>query len=213
MTGLLILGAGGHGKVLADTASSTGCWNKIAFLDDRYPAISSVLSWPVLGTFRQAAAFLGEYSELTVAVGDNPLRVRLLRQFAGSGFGLPVIIHPTAFVSKGAVLEAGSVIFAQAAVNTGAKIGIGSIINTGATVDHDCVLGDGVHISPGVHLAGEVDVGNYSWLGIGAAVIQQISIGKNAVIGAGTVVIADVPANATVAGVPGRVVKKNDGIK
>lgn len=213
MTGLLVVGAGGHGQVVADTANETGLWKKIAFLDDRYPTLNIVSEWPVLGKLNHAPSILKEYSDLIVAVGNNLLRVELLQSFAGMGFLLTKVIHPTAFVSKTAQIEAGSVVFAQAAVNTGAKIGFGSIINTGATVDHDCVLGYGVHLSPGVHLGGEVNVGNYSWLGIGSSVIQQISIGNNVVVGAGAVVTKHVPNSVKVVGVPGRVINTNDRLE
>lgn len=213
MNGLLIVGAGGHGKVVADTAIEIGRWEKIAFLDDKYPLITSTLNWPVLGTIEQASSFIKDYSELTVAIGNNSLRVELLRRFYGMRFVLPSIVHPTAFVSRAAILEAGSVVFAQSAINASSKIGLGSIINTGVTVDHDCILGEGVHLSPGVHLGGEVTIGNYSWLGVGSTVIEQISIGEKVIIGAGSVIVDNLPGNVTVVGVPGRVIKKNDNYK
>lgn len=210
MSGLLIVGAGGHGKVVADTASCNGSWDKVAFLDDRFPSFRQVLNWPVLGSIAQAPSFLEDYPDLTVAIGNNPLRVKLLRRFAELGFRLPGIVHPSAYLSETAVLGSGSVVLPQCAVNAGAVIGFGCIINTGATIDHECVLGEGVHISPGAHLGGEVTIGDFSWLGIGSSVIQQITIGKNVVIGAGTVIIKNIPDNVKVYGVPGRVVKKNE---
>lgn len=210
MNGLLVVGAGGHGKVVADTAYSIGRWDKIAFLDDRYASIGNVLNGPVLGPLNQAASFLSEYAELVVAIGDNYLRVNLLRKFEDIGFRLPTLVHPTAFVSRAASLKPGTVVLSQAAVNAGAKVGFGCIINTAATVDHDCVLGTGVHVCPGAHLGGEVSVGDYSWLGIGSTIIHKISIGEKVIIGAGTVVIKQIENNVTVFGVPGRVVKKND---
>ena len=209
MNNLLVVGAGGHGKVVADAAGETGQWDQIAFLDDGYPASSSARQErPVLGKVNQAPEFLDQYPDIIVAVGDNFLRVQLLRYFAKAGFNLAVIVHPAAFASKEAVLEPGSVLFAQTAVNAGAKVGFGGIINTGATVDHDCVLDDGVHLSPGVHLGGTVRVGKYSWLGIGASVIHQLVIGENVIIGAGAAVISNIEDNVTAVGVPARVIKK-----
>ncbi|MCL5289508.1 MAG: acetyltransferase [Firmicutes bacterium] len=210
MKGLLVAGAGGHGKVVADTASETGRWDAIAFIDDRFESLRKMIKYPVLGKLDDAPGFLGEYKDLVVAIGDNLIRVKLLKNFSDVGFNLPFIVHPTAYVSRDAIIEPGCVIFAQAAVNAGSRIGFGSIINTGSTVDHDCFLGEGVHLSPGVHLAGEVNVGDYSWLGIASSVIQRVSIGRDVIVGAGTVVVRDILDDVTVVGVPGRVIKKSD---
>lgn len=209
MSGLLIVGAGGHGRVVADTALEDGRWDKIAFLDDRYKQMDCNMNWPVLGSLLQAGEYLQDYSDLIVALGDNTLRVTLLRSYMKLGFRLPVLVHPAAFVSRAARLSPGIVVFPRAAVNAGVGIGFGSIINTGAIVDHDCLLGEGVHICPGASLAGEVKVGNYSWVGIGASVIQKVSIGENVFIGAGSVVVKDIGSNAKVLGVPGKVVNQN----
>jgi len=209
MAGLLIVGAGGHGKVVADTAYESGRWENIAFLDDRSSELNSSLFWPVLGKIEQASLFSLDYSDLAVAIGNNLLRVELVHRFTKMGFFMPTIVHPNAFVSRSVMIGAGSVVFAQVAVNAGTHIGIGSIVNTGATIDHDCLVGDGVHISPGAHLAGSVKVGNYSWLGIGSSVIQQISIGENVVVGAGAVITENVPNDVTVIGVPGKIIKRH----
>lgn len=207
MSHLLIVGAGGHGRVVADTAREMNIWKEIAFLDDYQE--KSVLEWPVLGKLERAAGLVNEFSDIIVALGDNCRRLGLLGCYTELGYNLPAIIHPTAFVSPSATLGAGTVVFAQAAVNAGTKVGAGCIINTGATVDHDCNLEDGVHLSPGVHLGGEVRIGRNSWLGVGASVINRISIGENVTIGAGAVIIKSVEDNVTVVGVPGRVIKQN----
>ncbi|MCR4442983.1 MAG: acetyltransferase [Peptococcaceae bacterium] len=207
MSGLLIIGAGGHGRVVADAAEEAGRWDKIAFLDDW--AAGTAFKWPVLAKTSEAALFLDEYEDVAVALGDNRLRVEKLNYCEGLGFNLPAVVHPAAAVSKRAEIGAGSVVLAQAAVNAGAVLGRGCIVNTGATVDHDCLLEEGVHLSPGVHLGGEVKVGRFSWLGVGASVINRVTIGRCVTVGAGTVVISDVEDNVTVVGVPGRVIKKN----
>ncbi len=208
MAGLLIIGAGGHGKVVADTALSMGKWDEIAFLDDRYPQVIDVLNFPVLGVIDKCLSFQDRYQDLVVAVGDNVLRVELIRRFIDYQFRLPIIIHPRAFVSNFSAIGQGSVVFAQSAINAGTVLDIGCIINTGATVDHDCNLGCGVHVSPGVHIAGQVKIGDYTWLGIGSTVIQKCSIKENVMVGAGAVVIRDIPSSVTVLGIPGRVVDK-----
>jgi len=206
MTGLLIVGAGGHGKVVADAARETGRWGCLAFLDD-VPCDDIFGRWPVLGNIDSIASHRSQYSAVVVALGDNPLRLRRLHEFHELGFLLPTIIHPSATVSDTARLGDGTVVFAQAVVGCDTTIGLGGIVNTGATVDHDCQLGDTVHISPGAHLAGGVSVANCGWVGIGASLIQSIRVGENAIIGAGAVVIADVEAHQTVVGNPARVVK------
>lgn len=209
MAGLLIVGAGGHGKVVADTAMNMKCWDRIAVVDDLYPQVQSLLGLKVLGKIDECLSFQAEYQDLVVAVGDNKLRVELIHRFSHCGFNIPIIIHPRAYVSAFAQLGEGTVVFAQAVVNAGSAVGIGSIINTGATVDHDCLLGCGVHVSPGVHIAGDVKVGNYTWLGIGCTIIQQCSIGNNVMVGAGGVIIEDIPSNVTVIGVPGKILCKS----
>jgi sugar O-acyltransferase (sialic acid O-acetyltransferase NeuD family) len=207
MRNLLIVGAGGHGKVVADAAIAARQWSSIAFIDDRYP-MNSVLDWPVVGSMDHAGELLNQYSDLIVAIGNNFLRVRLLKKFKETGFHIPTIIHPKASVSEFAELGEGTVVFAQAAVNAGTRIGLGSIVNTGSSVDHDCILGEGVHVCPGVHLAGGVQVGNCSWLGIGSTIIQNVTIGSNVTIGAGSVILHNVEDGSTVVGVPGKVIKK-----
>lgn len=209
MKKLLIVGSGGHGKVLAETAADTNLWDDIAFLDDRYPDCASVLKWKVIGRIDDAHKFLDVFPSLVVGIGNNQLRVNLLKKFQQAGFAIPSIIHPRAFVSSSAILEEGVVVFAQVAINSQALIGLGGIINTGATVDHDCVLAKGVHVCPGSHLAGEVTVGEYSWIGIGASIIQCLEIGSNVMIGAGSVVVNNIPNDVTVVGVPGRVTKQH----
>jgi len=208
MKGLLIVGAGGHGKVVADAALLMAQWNRIGFLDDHYPAISGIACVPVLGVVDDAKSFLEEYSHVVVAIGDNRLRMKLLNSLVKRGFVEAIVVHPQAAVSQGALLEGGTVVFAQAAVNYGAHIGRGGIVNTGATIDHDCFLSEGVHVSPGAHLAGNVCVGEYTWVGMGASIIAGVSLQADVMVGAGAVVLADVPHCATIVGVPGRIIRQ-----
>jgi sugar O-acyltransferase (sialic acid O-acetyltransferase NeuD family) len=203
--GLLVVGAGGHGRVVADAARESGAWGRIAFLDARYPDLSNSGDWQVIGKDTEAMGFREEFSDLVVAIGDAYTRVGMLDDLLSDGFSLPAIIHPHASVSRGVELGEGCVILAQAAVNFGAVVGRGCIINTGATVDHDCSLGDGVHVCPGAHLSGEVKVGEHSWLGVGSSVIQQVKIGADTTVGAGSVVTGDLPDGVTAVGVPATV--------
>jgi sugar O-acyltransferase (sialic acid O-acetyltransferase NeuD family) len=201
---LLVLGAGGHGRVVADAAELAGTWRRIDFLDDRYPGERTTGPWNIVGRLDRLEELAGEYHAGVAAFGKADLRLREIDRIVRAGLEVAVVIHPTAVVSRHAQIQAGSVVFANAVVNVGASIGRGCIINTGATVDHDCKLEEGVHICPGVNLAGAVFVGARAWIGIGAAVKQNIAIGAGATLGAGAVCIRDVAPGETVVGVPAR---------
>ena len=207
MNGLLIIGAGGHGKVIADIASALGRWNQIAFVDDKYPDLTQVLDWPVIGAMENFRDHREEYPDIFVAVGDNAMRQKITNWTEEAGFHLPTLIHPRAAVSRLAVIGAGTVINSQSAVNANAKIGKGCIVNTGATVGHDCVLGDFVHVAPGASLAGETVIGEGCWIGMRSAIIEQLTIGKGVVIGAGAIVIRNIPDNKLVVGIPAKIIK------
>lgn len=198
---LLIIGAGGHGKMAADAAEQMNHWKQISFLDDQYPVKRNVLHWPVIGRTDQAQDYLSSFSDVFVALGANDQRLNMINKLNTIGFRIATLIHPTAFVSPYAQIGAGAVIAAKSVVQTSCQIGIGTIVNTAASVDHDCTLADGVHISPGAHLAGNVKVGTCSWVGLGASVIQNIVIGEYAIVGAGAVVVHDVPDGKKVMGV------------
>jgi sugar O-acyltransferase (sialic acid O-acetyltransferase NeuD family) len=187
MNRLIIIGAGGHGKVVED-AANTPC----VFLDEDSTRCG------VIGTPSELASIIEEGDGVVVAVGDNKRRSELLLEVDTP----TTVIHRSATVSDGATIEGGCVVFANAVVNTGATLRRGCIINTGATVDHDCKLAECVHISPGANLGGNVEVGNCSWVGIGACVKNGVTIGKHVIIGAGAAVVSDVPDNTTVVGVP-----------
>ncbi len=204
MNSLLVVGAGGHGKVVADTAIEMSAWDSVAFLDDKYPEIKAVGSLKVVGKIADAYKLVKDYSYITVGIGDNKLRLGLISEFSELSFGIPNIIHPSAFVSRNTDISHGTVIFANSTINTWSKIGLACIINTGAIVDHDCKIGNGVHISPGVNVAGSVNIGDNSWVGIGASIINNIKVGADVVIGAGSVVINDIPDGKKVYGVPAK---------
>ena len=209
MSSLLIFGAGGHGKVVAETARAMGSWNEIVFADDAYPQVTSVDGYRVVADFTGARAMAGDHGDVIVAIGDNRKRSDLTMQLRQSGFNPVTLIHPAAVVAQSAHIEAGTVIFAQAVVQAAARVGSAVIVNTAASVDHDCIVGAGAHLSPGVHLGGEVRVGDYSWLGVGAVVINQVAIGRGVTVGAGSCVIADLSDGVTVVGVPARPVRQD----
>ena len=203
MKDLVIIGSGGHGKVVADAALQMGRWDSIRFVDLLYPELQRIGPWNVVA---KNLKDLNESSilQFVVAVGDNKLRFKLFCEALDLGFEPAVIIHPRAYVSPYANVGKGSVIFANSVVNIGADLGVCSIINTASTIDHDCILGKSVHVSPGAHLAGEVKVGDFSWVGIGAVTRQQINIGKNVTIGAGASVVSNIDDHLVVTGVPAK---------
>lgn len=145
MSNLLIIGAGGHGKVVAEAAELSGDWNIISFLDDR-KNLTSVLGFKVVGTLNQYRDFSTVYSNAIVALGDNEKRLEWIEKLIQAGFEVPVIVHPHASVSKYSSIQLGTVILSRAVVNTDTTVGKGCIVNINACVDHDCEIEDGVHI-------------------------------------------------------------------
>jgi UDP-perosamine 4-acetyltransferase len=203
---VVILGAGGHGKVVLDILRAQRQHHVVGFLDAD-PALS--------GTRVGGVEVLGAVNLLTrlkqqrvrgaiVAIGDNRTRRRYADEVLDCGLELISAVHPSAVVASGATLDAGAVVAAGAVVGVEARIGRDAIINTGALVDHECVIGPASHICPGVALAGRVEVGAEAFVGIGARVIQCVKIGAGAMVAGGAVVIRDVPDGVRVAGVPAR---------
>ena len=199
---LLIVGASGHGRVVADCARALDRWTEILFFD--HPNIDHNFKWPVRGSISSVPEVAGIDDEIFVAIGNCAARVAMLTRFRDMNLRIATLVHPQASVSPDTKIEYGSIVVAGAVVNIGTTVGLGGIINTGSSVDHDCVLQSGVHICPGARLAGNVHVGDRSWIGIGAAVRQGVQIGSDVVVGAGAAVVTDVPDGLTVVGVPAR---------
>jgi len=203
MKTLAILGASGHGKVVAEIAELVG-WQDIIFFDDAFPVISSVGVWKVLGTTGDLVSSVDKYSTVIVAIGDNTVRLDKSKYLYSQGFNLATLLHPGATISKYANVHSGSVVMAGAVINPFVSIGMASIINTSSSIDHDCMLGEGVHVSPGVHVAGDVSIGDLSWLGIGSVVKQCVEIGTSVIVGAGAVVVNNIAPNLIVKGTPAK---------
>jgi sugar O-acyltransferase (sialic acid O-acetyltransferase NeuD family) len=203
MKKLAILGASGHGKVVADTAECCG-WQSVEFFDDAWPSIQKNGVWPIVGDTIALLKKLADFDGVLVAIGNNRIRYAKLLELQTMGGRLVTLVHPAAVVSRYAEIAEGTVVFAGAVVNAGTIIKPGAILNTGCSVDHDCVLGNAVHISPGARLAGGVCVGDESWVGIGSSVRQLINIGQSVVVGAGSAVVSDIPNDMVVAGVPAK---------
>lgn len=202
MRRLAILGASGHGKVVADAARLAG-WRDLVFFDDA-PIQGALLDCRVGGSTRDLIAHRMEFDGAIVAIGDNRTRLGKLRALVDAGVTLATIVHPAAVVSAYAAIGAGTVIAACAVVNPLSRLGQGCVVNTSASIDHDCDLGDAVHVSPGAHVGGGVSIGEATWIGIGASVRHGIRIGSDVIVGGGAMVAADVADGLTVVGVPAR---------
>ena len=198
---LVIIGASGHGKVIADIALKQGHHIR-GFLDDN-SSLHEVCGFPVLGRVDQIKAMQDDCT-FVIAIGDNHVRKKFAQRYP---VRWQTLVHPSAIIGMDVQIGAGTVVMANAVINPGATIGAHCIINTGAIVDHDNRLEDYVHISPGVVLAGTVSVGNGSHLGAGACVRNNISIGADVVLGAGAVVVNDLTTPGTYVGVPAKKIK------
>ena len=146
---LLIIGAGGYGRTVADVAKQIGCFEKIAFLDDTKSGSG------VLGRCEEYAMFCDENTAVYPAFGDNALRMEWLEMLMDEGIAVPTLVHPSAYVSPAATVCAGSVVLPKAVVNTGVAIRSGCIINIGALIDHDSVIEAGCHLAPGAIVKAE----------------------------------------------------------
>lgn len=192
---LIIIGASGHGKVIADIAVRVG-YGDIVFLDDDQN-IKECAGFPVIGKTYEAKGMDGDK---IVAIGNPKIRERIQEELSG----VITLIHPDAVISRRVEIGEGSVIMAGAVINSDVVIGNGCIINTGASVDHDCKIEDFGHISVGAHVAGTCEIGKRTWIGAGATVSNNVNICGDCMIGAGAVVIKDIEKPGTYVGVPAR---------
>lgn len=196
MKKLAIIGASGHGKVIADIAVKNG-YKEIVFLDDN-PNVQECAGFRVVGTSEDVDKY-PDY-DVIVAIGNACVREKIQKQVGEDR--LTTLIHPQSVISRRVTIGQGTVIMAGAIVNSDTNIGEGCIINTGASVDHDCNIGDFVHVSVGAHVAGTVIIGNGTWIGAGATVSNNIEIYGECMIGAGAVVVRNIRKKGTYIGVP-----------
>lgn len=200
MRRLVIIGAGGHGKVAADIASRCG-YRDIVFLDDN-SLLKSCMGYPVVGRVSDSEEY--KDSDFFVAVGNSSTREKIQSRLPDGSGRIATLIHPQAVVASNVEIEAGTIVMAGTVINPDSRIGAGCIINTGATVDHDADLEDYVHVSVGCHLAGTVHVGKGTWIGAGAVVSNNVNICGGCIIGAGAVVVRDLNEADTYIGVPAK---------
>ena len=211
---LLILGCGGHGKVVADAAEKTNEYEKISFLDDKIEEITQSktnFKEKIIGVIseKNLRKFAQEFSDTFVGIGDNEIRIKWLKKIEGFGMKIPNIIHPSAQISKYVDIGYGCFINTNVVIQCNSKISSGCIINTSSSIDHESCIDEGTQISPGVNIAGNVKIGKRSLIGIGSKIIQNISIGDDVIVGAGSLVLENIPNNFKVYGSPAKLIKKN----
>ncbi len=212
---LIVWGAGGHARVVAEIAALAG-WQVVGYVDrdpQRRGAVVDPQGRQILMSEAELVQHLQlggprPFEALALGFGANVARAEAARLAIGR-VTLPVLLHPSAVISADALLSPGSVAMALAVVNPGARVGLAAILNSGCVVEHDCRLGDGVHISPNATLAGSVTVGNHTWVGAGAVVIQNVTLGERVTVGAGSTVLRDVPSHTTVVGSPARPIARH----
>lgn len=201
MKKLVIIGASGHGKVVADIARLNG-YDNIVFLDDNKDAVVCG-HYDVVGTSDSISQFDCEFF---VAIGNSKVREKVFDKLTQADKKIATLIHPAAVIGEDVSIDIGTVVMAGAVINPCTTIGRGCIVNTCSSVDHDNSLGDFVHVSVGTHLAGTVKVGNHTWVGAGAVVSNNITITDSCMIGAGAVVVKDIVQSGTYVGVPARLI-------
>ena len=192
---LILLGAGGHAKVVAALARASG--RRLAGVCDPALAVAGVAEWrgvPVLGDDTALSRFAPDTHELAMGIGLVPgsrLRAERYRALTALGYRFPALIHPRALVDESTVVADGAQIMAGVVLQPDCRIGRNTIINTGAAVDHDSDVGDHVHIAPGVVLCGGVRVGDESFVGASATLLPLVNVGRYCIIAAGTTLARD----------------------
>lgn len=199
MKQLVIIGASGHGKVVADIAKKNG-YEEICFLDDN-EALMECGGYAVVGKSKRYVDF---DCDVIVAIGNPKTRERIQKDVELACKNVPTLVHPNASIAEDVEIGKGTVVMAGAVINPGAQIGKGCIINTCASVDHDCEIADFAHVSVGAHVAGTVKIGKRTWIGAGVTVSNDIDICADCMIGAGAVVTKNISVSGTYVGVPAK---------
>lgn len=199
MRRLVIIGASGHGKVVADIAKRNG-YTDIAFLDDN-EKVTERGGYPVVGKTSDTDRFTNV--DFVIAIGNVNIREKIQNRIGK----VTTLIHPEAVIAENVTIGRGTVVMAGAVINPGTVIGNGCIINTCSSVDHDCIIADFVHVSVGTHIAGTVEVKDRTWIGAGVIISNNVNICSDCMIGAGAIVIRDITEPGTYIGVLARRIK------
>lgn len=208
---VLILGASGHGRVIADAILSRNDHVVVGFVDAKYPESGMPLSRPLLGSDVDLSRIVSEHTieGIVVAIGDNWTRARIVERLTSEfpRLQFPPVVHASAVIAPGVSIAAGSVVMAGAILNPGVVIAPHVIVNTGACVDHDSTLGAYSSVAPRVACGGAVVIGNFAAIGIGATIIHGLNIGEHVVLGAGAVAVSSISAYSVAMGVPAKVMR------
>jgi len=207
---VILIGAGGHARVILDTLLEEGLHEIIGLVDDNPELLGKeVFGVQIIDSTHHLDRWLDRAKGVIVGIGDNHIRSLKFRDALNRGFEAVRAVHPSAVIGRQASLGPGTAVFANAVLQNRVMLGA-NVINTAATVDHDCVIGDHVHLAPGVHLAGQVAVEEGALLGIGAVAIPGVRIGAWSIVGAGSVVVRDIPPRTVAFGAPARVQRYRD---
>jgi sugar O-acyltransferase (sialic acid O-acetyltransferase NeuD family) len=201
MKKIIIMGAGGHGQVVADALMQMGGATPVAFVDENLKLHGKhIMGIPVPGGNATIGAI--EHDGIVLALGNNGLRKRIFIDLRAAGEKLFTVIHPSAIIAQNVVVGDGCMILAGSVINTGTVIKDNTIINTNSTIEHHNVIGPHVHVAPGATLGGEVIVEEEAMVGIGATVLPRLTVHKRAVLGGGSTAINDILEGTTAVGVP-----------
>lgn len=213
MKDIVIIGAGGHAKVIADIILKrkellNEKLNITGFLDDGYKNLkyTKIFDIPILGDTSLIEKLEQEKKyNYIIGIGNNKIREKISNKFPNLNYY--TAIHPKSVIGTEVAIEEGTVVMANVVINSGSKIGKHCILNSGSIIEHDNKIEDYCHISPNSTLCGTVKIGKNSWIGAGSTIIQNRNIGENSMIGVGSVIIRDIPNNCTVVGNPGKIIK------
>lgn len=203
---IIIIGAGGHSKVIIDIISKNENYEIIGLIDKDYKKKKKVLEYDVIGDDSIISKLYARgIKNAFVAIGDNELRHRISENLVSIGFSIVTAISKAAYVADSVRLGYGVAVMPGAVINSDTIIGNNVIINTNASIDHDCNIGDSCHIAPGANLSGNVSIGAGSFLGTGCKVRDGMNIGEWSVVGVGSAVVKDIPSYSLAYGIPAKV--------
>lgn len=209
----IIIGAGGHSRVVYDILRYDNNVNVISFIDNSpRGSDEKIMGVPVTGDHDVIPSIVEDHDidSFIVAVGDNEVRRNYFEEFSGRGLEPVSAIHPNAHISETVNIGAGSVIASGANISTNVKIGENAIINTGTIIDHESDVGSNAHVGPGTTVAGRVSIGDGAFIGMGCSVKEYTTVGEESTVGAGSVVLEDVKTGQTVAGAPAEIKKRSN---
>ena len=202
---VIIIGAGGNAKVIADIVIKNND-QLIGFLDDNIEIGTNIIgNYKNLGRIKESIEFQKQYVDVQfiISIGDNEIREKIAKEYS---LKYCTAIHPTATIGLDVKIEEGTVVMAHACINSNAFIGKHCIINTGSIIEHDNEIEDFVHVSPNATLGGTVKIGKRTHIGIGATIKNNVTICSNVKIGAGAVVVKDIKEEGTYIGIPAKII-------